>query len=332
MRGAISPICCRVLTQPAVAGASNSRKRKQVSSETPTATLVADIPEELWDVLYLDSEVQQLQQAKRRKYKGTDQARVLTTADFISERKTADSASGEKKEKKAFAAARRAASKADTDASKEGKSAKPDAKQSRRFARRTVKPSPTSASEDDESSSGGSDSDVLVVRSDSRKSALMIDDGASLCVVLRGVAWRVSLTSLFVLQGTVLSLSSPTRSLAGRLLRSLTSMGDISPPATTVRATRTRFVVLSNLGSTMTARGTSRSSSARRFFARLSLLPATARCRLAPWKRFSVLWLLSTLPIPARATLPLIQARALLRVRVQALRMAAAAAAAVAVA
>ncbi len=166
---------------------SSRKKRKGVSTSTPTETLKSDIPEDLRDILYLDLKVQQLPASRRRKFGGNGCARVLTAADFIDERKKSDA---DAKTKRSAKPKRKGKAKAKA----KGKEAKADSKVERKSAaRRAKKPlSLAEHSEDDvaeqsehsasehsssDSSSGGSDAEELHVRAAPRKTQLMIDDG-----------------------------------------------------------------------------------------------------------------------------------------------------------
>jgi hypothetical protein len=194
-------------------------------------------------VLYLDLEVEQLPAAKRRKFGGNGQARVLTAADFIEERQKSEADS---KVKKPARPKRKA--KAKSAAKSGGKEPKPEAKSKREVAPRTAKKAASLAESDDDeaadapsesdtSSSGGSDADVLAAREAPRKAQLMLDDGTHV-VALRCLS-ILAQSAVTVVQAIALSWSCLSRSAAGPSLRWLRSLRSSSPRCTLSRMPRT---------------------------------------------------------------------------------------------
>ncbi len=263
-------------------GSSRKRKHHLISSHTPTETLVAEIPKELQDVLYLDGEVKQLQQSKRRRYRGTDQARVLTRLDFIKERESADTESAAAKAKKA--AKTRATAKG-AAAAAEGKEAKAPAESKAKRAPSARKAKPRggalaedseNASSEDESSSGGSDSDVVVARS-FRKSQLMFEDGTVCCSASPALACSFSSVA-----GDHVVLELPDAEFGWAVALAADVSGH-SRPNTTNRTRTTRCAASSPSGTTTTARATSRRCCSSRRCCAPSILSTTAlACRRAP--------------------------------------------------
>lgn len=134
-------------------------------------TLVASIPPQFREILFMDEKVLALPAPKRRKFAGTGQARVLTEDDFIAiVAATAASKAKKVKEK--------------TAVESEGKSAKAEAPKKRGRPRKRAESSDESSADSDSASGSddddGDDAPVVVVREGRKRRAFLIIEAGQL--------------------------------------------------------------------------------------------------------------------------------------------------------